>query len=48
MINKELFDILACPKCRGDLGYNKDETKLVCLKCKKNYEIKEGIPILLP
>ncbi len=48
MINKELFDILACPKCKADLNYNKEKTKLICVKCKKIYDIKEGIPILLP
>ena len=47
-IAKELFDILACPACRSDLKYNKSKTALVCAKCKKEYPIKEGIPILLP
>ena len=46
-IPKELFDILACPSCKSDLKYNKDMTKLVCTKCKKEYEIKDGIPVLL-
>ncbi len=47
-IPKDLFDILACPVCKADLVYNKDKTGLVCTKCKQKYEIKEGIPILLP
>jgi len=47
-IPNELFDILACPLCKAGLKYNNDKTKLVCPKCKKEYEIKEGIPILLP
>ena len=46
-IPKELFDILACPVCKADLRYNRSKTGLVCAKCKKEYEIKEGIPILL-
>jgi uncharacterized protein len=46
-INAELFSILACPKCRSDLVYNDTKTKLVCTKCRKEYEIKEGIPILM-
>lgn len=45
---KELLDILACPVCKSDLKYNKDKTSLICIKCKKEYKIKEGIPILLP
>jgi uncharacterized protein len=46
-IKKELFDILACPKCKNNLKYNADKTKLICSKCKKEFDIKEGIPILL-
>lgn len=46
MINKELLKILACPKCKSDLKLIKDSLK--CVKCKKVYEIKDGIPILLP
>ncbi|MBU2639838.1 MAG: Trm112 family protein [Nanoarchaeota archaeon] len=46
-IKKELLEVLACIKCKGSLKYNKDKTKLVCSKCKKEYEIKEGIPVLL-
>ncbi len=47
-ISRSLFDILACPTCKGDLIYNKTKTKLICVKCKKEYDIKEGIPVLLP
>lgn len=46
-IAQELFDILACPKCKFDLAYNKNKTGLVCAKCKLEYKIKEGIPVLL-
>ena len=47
-IPKELFDILACPLCKADLNYNKNKTGLICSKCKAEYPIKEGIPVLLP
>jgi uncharacterized protein len=47
-IKKEFFDILACPVCKADLIYNKKKDGLICTKCKANYPIKEGIPILLP
>ncbi len=47
-IPKELFNILACPLCKTDLKYNKSKTGLICTKCKRNYPIKGGIPILLP
>ena len=47
-IPKELFDILACPVCKGDLKYTKKKDGLRCAACKFTYPIKEGIPILLP
>ncbi len=48
MLSKELLEILACPVCKGDLNYEKDKDRLVCEKCGVYYEIKEGIPVLLP
>jgi len=45
MIDKELLKILACPVCKGELILKAD--KLICLKCKKYYPIKDGIPIML-
>lgn len=45
---EELFKILACPVCKADLKYGKQKKTLVCTKCKHEYEIREGIPILLP
>ncbi|MCD6472415.1 Trm112 family protein [Candidatus Aerophobetes bacterium] len=45
MLNKELLKILACPICKGELILKGD--KLICLKCKKYYPIKDGIPIMI-
>jgi uncharacterized protein len=46
-ISKELLDILACPKCKGDIYLNEAWDGLICEKCKLIYEIKEDIPIML-
>ena len=46
-INKELLDILVCPKCKGDIYLNVSEDGLICDKCKLLYEIKDDIPIML-
>jgi len=46
-ISKELLDILACPKCKGDLRLNEREDGLICDHCKLLYEIKDDIPIML-
>lgn len=45
MIDKKLLEILACPVCKGDVREIND--KIVCLKCKRRYPIKEGISIML-
>lgn len=47
MLDKDLLEILACPKCKGNLEYIENPESLVCSNCKKTYEIKDGIPILL-
>jgi len=48
MLDKELLKILACPKCKGDIRYDKKENKLICDKCRLKYKILEGdIPDML-
>lgn len=47
MLAKDLLDILACPKCKGDLDYKPDENELVCQNCRLIYEIKDDIPVML-
>ncbi len=46
-IDKKLLEILACPKCKGDLQLKEDESGLVCENCKLVYPIKDEIPIML-
>ncbi len=46
-IKKELLDILACPKCKGDIFLTQNEDGLVCKKCRLLYEIREDIPVML-
>jgi len=55
-MKKDLMDIICCPVCKGDLELkvereeNDDviEGELICKKCNVSYEIKDGIPNLLP
>ncbi len=48
MPKKELLDILACPKCKGDVAYISEENKISCEKCRLKYGILEGdIPNML-
>lgn len=46
-IEQELLDILACPKCKGDVHLTEKGDGLVCLSCKLIYPIKDDIPIML-
>ena len=46
-INKELLDILACPKCKGAILLNEKQDGLICQACRLVYEIRDGIPIML-
>lgn len=46
-IDKKLLEILACPKCKGEVRLTESEDGLTCDVCKLLYEIKDGIPIML-
>ena len=47
MLDKELLDILACPKCKGDLEYKSEENQLICNECRLIYSVKDDIPVML-
>ena len=55
MLDKELLGILVCPKCKGDLEYQKLKKPrkdgatelLICNKCKLRYPIIDDIPHML-
>jgi uncharacterized protein YbaR (Trm112 family) len=46
-ISQELLDILACPKCKGDIRLNESGDGLICDACHLMYPIKDDIPIML-
>ena len=52
-LNKDLLEILACPKCvrdpgcTGELEYREAENQLVCRHCRLIYRIEDDIPIML-
>ena len=54
-MNRDLMEILACPVCKGELTLHVEkeseeilEGTLHCAHCNHTYEIREGIPNLLP
>ena len=46
-VSQELLDILACPKCKGELRLTDKQDGLACNTCNLLYPIKEDIPIML-
>jgi uncharacterized protein YbaR (Trm112 family) len=46
-ISKDLLDILACPKCKGDIHLNQSNDGLICDACRLLYPIKDDIPVML-
>ncbi|MBI1993578.1 MAG: Trm112 family protein [Deltaproteobacteria bacterium] len=46
-ISQELLNILACPKCKGEIHLNPAGDGLICEACRLMYPIKDDIPIML-
>jgi len=46
-VNKELLDLLVCPKCKGDLVLTEPGDGLICHACRLKSEIRDDIPIML-
>ncbi len=46
-LSQDLLDILACPKCKGNLQLTGKQDGLACQACKLLYPIKDDIPIML-
>jgi uncharacterized protein YbaR (Trm112 family) len=45
---QDLLDILACPKCKGDLEHRTSPKEaLVCHACRLIYAVEDDIPIML-
>ena len=47
MLDQKLLDILACPKCKGDLDYRSEKDQLVCNACQLIYRVEDDSPIML-
>lgn len=43
----ELKEILACPKCKGDLEFHERDGEIHCLACRLAFRIEDGIPVML-
>jgi len=43
----ELKEILACPRCKGELEFREAESEIRCLACRLAFRIDDGIPVML-
>jgi uncharacterized protein YbaR (Trm112 family) len=48
VLDERLLRILVCPACRSPLTYKERRKVLICTGCATRYEVRDGIPILLP
>ena len=47
-VSEELLEVLACPQCKGDLEYDRENNKLICHKCRLKFPvIDDDIPDML-
>jgi uncharacterized protein len=46
-LSPDLKEILACPKCKGDLEFREADGEIRCLACRLVYRIEDGIPVML-
>jgi len=47
MLDKNLLEVLVCPKCKNKLEYKSRQKKLICRYCGLDFKVKEDIPALL-
>lgn len=47
MVDKKILSILACPQCKGEVIYVEKEEIFVCLECRLQYSVEDGIPNFL-
>lgn len=46
-LSPALVEIVACPKCKGKLALQSDESAFTCASCKLVYAVVDGIPNFL-
>ncbi|MGQ9508303.1 MAG: Trm112 family protein [Thermodesulfobacteriota bacterium] len=46
-LNQELLEILACPKCKGEIFLNQGGDGLICKACRLVFPIRDDIPVML-
>lgn len=48
MLNEKLLEMLACPVCPERPHVRLEGEVLYCPKCRREYPIEDGMPVMLP
>lgn len=43
----DLVEILACPKCKGEVETDNSENVIRCHSCRLSYPVRDDIPVML-
>lgn len=46
-LDEALKQILACPRCKGELEFREEAGEILCRACALVYPIEDGIPVML-
>ncbi len=46
-LDPRLLEILACPDDKGPLYYFESDGALVCPACRRRYDVRDDIPVML-
>jgi uncharacterized protein YbaR (Trm112 family) len=47
LIDRELLEILVCPRCKGEVKLKEDRTAILCYRCNLAYPVEDDIPVML-
>jgi uncharacterized protein YbaR (Trm112 family) len=46
-LHPELKEILACPRCKGELEFREPSDEIVCHACRLAFPIRQDLPVML-
>ncbi len=46
-VRSELLDLLACPKCKGVVSFDKEGDSILCDECRLRFPVRDDIPVML-
>lgn len=46
-LSTELKEVLACPKCHGELEFHEERAEIHCKACRLAFRIEDDIPVML-